>query len=165
MLTSRRPHQCISVLWSLLFLYLRHAYSYAYDYACLLASLERTGLCFSTSDDRRVDIVEIPLKPYKPTFGRQENIYDWNTCSLFIYFDTLKFQLYNVIIATIEQLLRRLPTLELWINKMHLLNTTELFSDLFGYENVKSQESNEFTGTLTENRPTILWSLKQNLAD
>ena len=118
MLTSRRPHQCISVLCSLLFLYLRYAYSYAYDYACLLASLERTGLCFiSTSDDRRVDIVEIPLKPYKPTFGRQENIYDWNTCSLFIYFDTLKFQLYNVIIATIEKLLRRLPTLELWIIK------------------------------------------------
>lgn len=120
MLTSRRPHQCISVLCSLLFLYLRYAYSYAYDYACLLASLERTGFCFSTSDDRRVDIVEIPLNPYKPTFSRQENIYDWNTCSLFIYFDTLKFQLYNVIIPTIEQLLRRLPTLELWINKMHL---------------------------------------------
>ena len=76
MLTSHRPHQWISVLCSLLFLYLRYAHSYAYDYACLLASLERTGLYFSTSNDRRVHIVEIPLKPYKPTFSRQENIYD-----------------------------------------------------------------------------------------
>ena len=78
----------ISVLCSLLFLYLRYAYSYPYDYACLLASLERTGLHFSTSDDRIVDIVEIPLKPYKPTFSRQENICDWNTYSLFIYWYT-----------------------------------------------------------------------------